>query len=461
MIEEAIRYADAGFSVLPTNVVREDGGCSCSLGLQCKSPGKHPITKWEGRSRVEHISKPELRRLFKSYPDANVGIVTGRISNLVVLDVDGEAGMAALTAAGIDPWEVPTPSVKSGGGGYHFYYRYPSDMEIPTRTALFDHVDVRSDGGFIVAPPSIHRSGNTYEWIDGLSLEDLDLAEVDLSWMTQKKPKAPKKKQERKDAWVIDALEGVSEGGRNDTATRLAGHLFHYGLPPEISMAWLRAWNDRNTPPLDQEEIETIVNSIERKEGAEDRMAFASTAFGMDISSVQRITGDEKIYVIKFRDHDTPARIAGSQLMNGRALQSAVFNATNKVVRLFSANTTPTLRSLTQALADSAFEFDTGHESTEPGVFMEWIKDYMRNMRTPTVEPGDKIPSRGPFKMDDRYWLRISEFRSFIKEKYGDNRSIPWVSQMCSEMGLQRIDTKTEDGHTSRVWGVSTEWVDD
>ena len=168
ILDHVLRYSAAGLSVVPAHVADEDGDCSCPRP-DCGSPGKHPRLKWQGRTRTS-LSAEKLTSWWRRYPTANVGIVTGRISDLVVLDVDGEQGMESLKAAGIDPWEVPTPTVRTGGGGFHFYYSLPDDTIVQTRTGMLPKVDVRAEGGFVIAPPSRHGSGRDYAWVPGLEL---------------------------------------------------------------------------------------------------------------------------------------------------------------------------------------------------------------------------------------------------------------------------------------------------
>jgi len=94
-----------------------------------------------------------------------VAIVTGRLSGLVVLDVDprhgGDASLAAFEAR-----HGPLPATvesRTGGGGRHFYFRHPGGR-CPNRVGLEPGLDLRGDGGCIVAPPSIHPSGREYAW---------------------------------------------------------------------------------------------------------------------------------------------------------------------------------------------------------------------------------------------------------------------------------------------------------
>ncbi len=139
----ASTYADRGWSVIPV-------------------VGKRPaLSSWkEFQSR--HPSEQEIREWFPSDDkNLNVGIVTGRVSGLVVVDCD--------TADDATFWMATFPAsplvVKTGRGGSHIYYQFP-DTSIGNRTRVLGRsIDIRGEGGLVVAPPSIHQeSGNVYAW---------------------------------------------------------------------------------------------------------------------------------------------------------------------------------------------------------------------------------------------------------------------------------------------------------
>ncbi len=137
--------------------------------------GKRPTIKWRDQSSNEH----EIVHGWFRHADGRlgVGVDTGR-SELFVVDVDKGAGGFASLALLPEPL-APTLTVRTGGNGVHFYYRRPDDLELknsagrlPTAAGWLDlpGVDSRSMGGFVVAPPSRHRSGNRYRWIAGKQL---------------------------------------------------------------------------------------------------------------------------------------------------------------------------------------------------------------------------------------------------------------------------------------------------
>jgi len=166
MIDHALRYAeDLGFRVLPLHWITP-GGCSCG-SAKCPSPGKHPLT----RTGVNEASSDtnQIAHWWKSWPEANVGIASGKYSGIAVLDIDNkQGGLEKLEALKEEFPEIKkTLSVSTGGGGYHFYFRYPKKVSIGCRNKIDGFgIDVRGDGGYLVAAPSKHISGHNYDWLD-------------------------------------------------------------------------------------------------------------------------------------------------------------------------------------------------------------------------------------------------------------------------------------------------------
>jgi putative DNA primase/helicase len=124
----------------------------------------------------------------------SIAIVTGRISNLIVVDLDRPDGIDGNDTAWIDEIksqiDLPrTFTVRSGGWGMHFYYAYSWVHEIKNSTGLIDHVDIRGEGWYIIAPGSPHKSWNTYEIIDSNNSEKVDCP----PWVHEKQSEEQKK----------------------------------------------------------------------------------------------------------------------------------------------------------------------------------------------------------------------------------------------------------------------------
>lgn len=233
--ELAAEYVDSGWSVLP---VRPDE--------------KRPyMTNWLQYTKTR-APKSMVEGWFNNLTGAGVGAVTGRISNMVVLDVEKSCPFPIEELLK----KYPTQMIaRSGGGGYHLFYLYPTNQtRVSNRVRIFEGADLRADGGFIVLPPTQHQSGNRYEWVKRGPLGAFPLALLEL----QAQPKV------QGDGWITEVLRGVSEGGRNDACARLAGYFFKKGMNSDIVEALLLDWNERNEPPLPVQEVRTTLKSIER-----------------------------------------------------------------------------------------------------------------------------------------------------------------------------------------------------
>jgi len=169
-LEAALEYLNLGFSVIPLYGFDERGICTCGK-VACHRAGKHPISGWT-KSRNKRQTPEQLIEAFNRHPDANVGIITGSVSGIVVVDVEGPEGLDALSKL-VENDSPAFPTVKTGRG-HHLYARHPGGalngfIKIP------GGLDFPDDGAYVVAPPSRHESGQEYTWTRGLtpSLPDL------------------------------------------------------------------------------------------------------------------------------------------------------------------------------------------------------------------------------------------------------------------------------------------------
>jgi Bifunctional DNA primase/polymerase, N-terminal len=130
--------------------------CSCNK-KDCESPAKHPRTA-HGEKDAS-IDPTQIKQWWERWPDANIGIATGP-SGLVVLDIDGEDGLALFKELAGDPTE--TLLAKTGRpNGSHVYYQ---GTGIPSSQVKGEHLDVRGTTGYLVAPGSVHENGTVYEF---------------------------------------------------------------------------------------------------------------------------------------------------------------------------------------------------------------------------------------------------------------------------------------------------------
>lgn len=171
-LQAALEYGARGWRVIPCHFVRS-GRCSCN-NRDCPSPGKHPMTPrgvTDARS-----SEEQIRAWWTTAPNANVAIATGRESGLTVVDIDPRSGgddswREILAAVGQQP---ETPEVLTGGGGRHIYLQYDERFG---NGALGDKgIDIKGEGGYVLAAPSNHISGGVYAWEISSHPDDVPVA---------------------------------------------------------------------------------------------------------------------------------------------------------------------------------------------------------------------------------------------------------------------------------------------
>lgn len=235
-----------------------------------KPRGKFPLIRWEP-FQYRLAEAVEVERWYDSWPEANVGIVTGQVSGLVVLDVDprhgGEDSLAEWARS--DRCVPDTVAAATGGGGRHLYFRAPKVL-LRNRVGLAPGVDLRANGGLIVAPPSIHPSGRRYAWSKRGAPADRDLAPMP-DWLVRLAAGDGGGGGHSLGHWRKLVTEGVAEGVRNNTIASLAGHLLWHGVDPRVTMELLLCWNRvRCRPPLDDEEVAGVVASIRKLHEARD-----------------------------------------------------------------------------------------------------------------------------------------------------------------------------------------------
>lgn len=162
-LEAYANYAmSQGWDPLPVWGVNDQGICACKNGGQCKSPGKHPIQNdWQVRER---LTKPDAYEWFAmtSHP-VNIGLRTGTFSGFWTLDIDPkDGGDQSLLSLEAQYGALPTTRVhRTGSGGLHYLFKLPGDFEVTnSRGRLPRGIDVRGNGGFIVAPGSLTGVGS-------------------------------------------------------------------------------------------------------------------------------------------------------------------------------------------------------------------------------------------------------------------------------------------------------------
>ena len=247
-LEAAMDYAAHGWKVIPLHTPIKNGKCSCNHD-DCKSIGKHPRVP---NGLTEATDDPEkIKYWWGMWPQANIGVRTGSESGIIVMDIDDET----LAKEAIGDKEIPETLIQeTGSGGRHLVFSHPG-KPVKSGTKIIAGVDSRADGGYIVVPPSLHKSGRNYEWLNAF-----------------KPAEAPK--------WWVDLIDKASspihtartdnpdgsaifEGSRNQSLTSVGGTLRRSGFGyDEILSALIKRNAIACRPPLDEKEVEIIARSV-------------------------------------------------------------------------------------------------------------------------------------------------------------------------------------------------------
>ncbi len=266
MVDEALRYAKAGIPVFPLHWLKQDGTCSCRLGAMCGAAGKHPRIKNWGDEATTDVAK--ITGWWSQTPLANIGIPMGEKSGLVALDVDTRHdGDKSLTDLISENGPLPkTITATTGSGGKHYVFKYTEELALKNVVGFRDGLDVRTQGGLIVAAPSLHQSGKRYAWDEGCSPFECEAADMP-SWLVDEIRKVGTKITQKKKTTDKQPRKKIKEGGRNNHLASLAGALRRKGVGEDGIVATLRAENaERLDPPLDDENVVAIAKSITRYE---------------------------------------------------------------------------------------------------------------------------------------------------------------------------------------------------
>jgi len=293
MLDGALSLASRGFRVLPLfEPLCSPAGvvCSCPDGATCNKKGKHPrILDPLNQATVDPT---RIRTWWSRWPTANIGIATAGPERLVVLDIDGEEGRASLAKVEVEHGPLgATLTARSGrdGGGTHFYFRCPDDLDLDAIRSQNNHVapkiDQKANGGYVVAPASLHVTGRRYAFEDAtVPVRELPRWLFDL--MTHKP--ARKKRANRmvnsgntpstgRPEHFARAVEWLArcdpsiqgENGSARLAHAACGVVRGFDLDDESAYrALIDAFNGRCVPPWSAEELRHVIENM-RENGRE------------------------------------------------------------------------------------------------------------------------------------------------------------------------------------------------
>ena len=248
LLQSALFYLKRGFSVIPIDFDGRVGG---------KDSAKKPLLFSTDRYLDAPPTEEEVRSWWAQWPWAAIGIPTGRVGGITVIDSEAEADLELF---GLE--RIETPTAKSGRGGKHYYFKYEPDIGNRVKFAPF--YDIRNDRGYIIAPPSSHESGGKYEWIVPLGSVELAPFPDNVKQIAKKTIKSSKAE--------LDKLfqEGANKGSRNNSATEVLGPLLsRFPADQWSTVVWpiLQLWNREYChPPDDEDKLWKTFQSIGKSE---------------------------------------------------------------------------------------------------------------------------------------------------------------------------------------------------
>jgi len=275
--EAARELAEEGFTLVPAR-------------------GKETVEKWR---RWQDADMPPAQQEYwlnsANYQNCNYALLTGK--QVVVVDADSDDAVKFVREN-----LTYTPRRVTTSKGKHFYYQV--DPNYPVRNGVNPdlRIDLRGQGGYVIAAGGIHESGHIYARDDD---PDVDvwwgslpkLCAADLRKIKSFNEPAPGPVDTGLSFSVKDA--GVSEGNRNHQAAAEAGRLFRQGLSTDAVLEQVLQWNTYNSPPLDRDEVERTVNSIAqthaRNSAAEQREAREAQA---EAAQAQKVALEPKPFVL-------------------------------------------------------------------------------------------------------------------------------------------------------------------
>lgn len=240
MYDAAIEYAKKGFAVFPL-----------------KYRDKVPLTRNGCKDATTDAA--QIKAWWQKYPNANIGLATGSVSQnvfVIDLDIDEDCGIDGYHS--LEDWQrehgdfPETWTAITGRGGYHLYYR--GNGKIKNRAGIIDGVDIRGNGGYVVAPPSIHKNGNRYEW--EYSPDEFEIAKADnnVEYFLNH--------DDQKQGTTFTMPNIVAAGQRNQMLFRFACMMQAKGASDQSVFAATMAENESScSPPLTEQEVRIIVSS--------------------------------------------------------------------------------------------------------------------------------------------------------------------------------------------------------
>ena len=419
------------------------------------------------QSRLPTQSEVEL--WWGRWPEANIIIVTGQVSRLVVVDVDPRHG-------GDESWrewsrrylpDRPVVTSLTGGGGEHWLFAHPMDNTIRNATNLLPGVDLRGDGGYIVAPPSMHESMNRYEWDASHHPDDVELYTVPdalLALIAQHAQGVTTggEREELDIEGIVDGRTPIPSGSRNSTMARIAGYFC--GKVDNLNTVHIIMDNINQKacdPPMKDEELQRTVNSIWRREQAKrkatsviagesglpeitqgelasDPLAVAGRAFAdMGVPAVTdwyQLQGDHVEYVLVTPEDE----VHFPDLLDHEGVRHTLLNRLGVLVQRESKQSVAKADRRAQILRQVARVVIVEPTKASDRV-ADWLDAYKRRSEPREVPPEEQREAvrQGAVLVSGMLHVNVSQFARFIEAQFGETYKAMEMKRMLRRAGWE------------------------
>lgn len=426
VLAAAIAYEARGFSVIPID--NDKRAAVRWMAYQSKRATPVEINGWWGPGAP--------------YEGFNVGIVTGKVSGLVVLDIDGPEGEAAVAE-----FAMPDTAQVRTARGRHLYFAHPGEGNVPNFAGRLKGVDLRGDGGYVVAPPSVHGSGHVYAWDD--AFDDAAVpAFADLpQWLLTlaDAPGVPEK------AAMASADGLVHEGGRNDHLARTTGSYIAQGISGEALLMLVRGVNASTcVPPLPDTEVQQIVTSIQKAEAmkqpgfdrlndpdlpADERRSIlrqmASGRLGVSVERVVKYLSSPPTYSLTINGQAVD--LGSDGILDHRRFSRAYAFALDRHLKVPKSEWMP----LSDLLMGAAEHVDVA-EGSERGLLSSYLDDYLDEYPPDGEDRMAYAVAEGaPFVRDGLLYINSTHLRQFIVNSRSDRIDSRELPLMLSRAGWE------------------------
>jgi hypothetical protein len=297
LLNAALKYHDLGWSVIP-------------LSPNSKIPPKD-FKVMQYRERLS--TKEEIEGWWKENPKYNVGIVTGKLSNLFVVDLDKyKPEYSEETVLKYIPDNIETAIDKSPRGGEHLYFQYPKDCDLTIHADILPAVDYRGENGYILAPPSIIE-GKASSWI--IPPNGKPLAQVPDAYLLYIKNNIIYGNVTKKETAVTNCYINLNQGSRDQTLFHVANLLIKGGAKKEETLFILKLLAKQCNPPFPESEIVTKCNSaVDRAERKERNISKELDGYIAVTNGYFSVTDCYMALQVVTKEDKTSVRVALSRL---------------------------------------------------------------------------------------------------------------------------------------------------